>query len=75
MIGKKNMLSSLSHWVVTAVTEWLLHDFEENEAAARPLGACNCYVTMALVSLMGDKRTFLTTEQWGYVTTVWILIP
>ena len=30
-----------------AATEWLPHDFKENEAAERLLGASICYVTTA----------------------------
>ena len=46
----KMKLLSLSHRVVTAVTEQSLHDFAENEATMRQPGTRNCYVTMALIT-------------------------
>ena len=44
-------LSLLSHRAVTAITERSPHDFKENEAAARLLGAHGCYVITALYCL------------------------
>ena len=42
---QKNTLPLLSHRAVTAVTKQSPHDFKENEAAARLLGAHSYYVT------------------------------
>ena len=46
--------------MVTAVTEQSLHNFEEKEAAARPLIAHSCFVITALKSMgKGDWQAKL----------------